>query len=117
MGVSENLKRGVTELVLLGLLTQADMYGYEMAQALQQRSGGKFALQESSMYPTLYRLQDNGYISVIPKLVGKRRTRMYYHLEPAGAEYLRASLAEYLTIQQGVYSILESCGLGGGADD
>ena len=113
MGVSENLKRGVTELVLLGLLSQADMYGYEMAQALQQRSGGKFVLQESSMYPTLYRLQDNGYISVIPKLVGKRRTRMYYHLEPAGAEYLRVNLAEYLAMQQGVQAILKSCSLGG----
>ena len=37
MGVTETLKRGVTELVLLGLLTQQDMYGYEMAQALRDR--------------------------------------------------------------------------------
>lgn len=64
MGVSENLKRGVTELVLLSLLAQRDMYGYEMSQELQARSGGKFILQESSMYPTLYRLEDKGYITV-----------------------------------------------------
>ena len=51
MGVTENLKRGVTELVLLGLLTQQDMYGYEMAQALRDRSSGKFVLLETSMYP------------------------------------------------------------------
>ena len=49
MGVTENLKRGVTELVLLGLLTQQDMYGYEMAQALRDRSSGKFVLLETSM--------------------------------------------------------------------
>ena len=52
MGVTENLKRGVTELVLLGLLTQQDMYGYEMAQALRDRSSGKFVLLETSMYTT-----------------------------------------------------------------
>ena len=72
MGVTENLKRGVTELVLLGLLTQQDMYGYEMAQALRDRSSGKFVLLETSMYPTLYRLQDPHYISWESVVLGKR---------------------------------------------
>ena len=44
MGVSENLKRGVTELVLLALLSQRDMYGYEMSQELRERSHGRFTL-------------------------------------------------------------------------
>ncbi len=109
MGVSENLKRGVTELVLLSLLAQQDMYGYEMSQELQIRSRGKFVLQESSMYPTLYRLEDKGYITVTKQQVGKRRTRMYYHLEPCGLEYLQNSLAEYLSVQEGIRGILDSC--------
>lgn len=111
MGVSENLKRGVTELVLLGLLAQRDMYGYEMSQELQDRSGGKFILQESSMYPTLYRLEDKGYITVTKQQVGKRRTRMYYHLEPSGRDYLQSSVTEYLSMQEGIRSILASCGM------
>ena len=44
MGISDNLKRGVTELVLLALLSERDMYGYEMAQALRERSAEKFIL-------------------------------------------------------------------------
>lgn len=111
MGVSENLKRGVTELVLLGLLAQRDMYGYEMSQELQTRSGGKFILQESSMYPTLYRLEDKGYITVTKQQVGRRRTRMYYHLEPAGRDYLQSSVTEYLSMQEGIRGILASCGM------
>lgn len=91
MGVTENLKRGVTELVLLGLLTQQDMYGYEMAQALRDRSSGKFVLLETSMYPTLYRLQDHHYISSYEELVGRRRKRTYYHIEPAGTAYYQKS--------------------------
>lgn len=111
MGVSENLKRGVTELVLLSLLAQRDMYGYEMSQELQTRSGGKFILQESSMYPTLYRLEDKGYITVTKQQVGRRRTRMYYHLEPSGRDYLQSSVAEYLAMQEGIRAILTSCGM------
>lgn len=113
MGISENLKRGVTELVLLCLLSQRDMYGYEMTQELQGRSSGKFTLQESSMYPTLYRLQDRGYVSVRSEMAGKRRVRVYYHLEPTGADYLKANLAEYLSVQQGIRDILSSCQQGG----
>ena len=109
MGVTENLKRGVTELVLLGLLTQQDMYGYEMAQALRDRSSGKFVLLETSMYPTLYRLLDHLYISSYVELVGRRRKRTYYHIEPAGTAYYQKILAEYLTAQEGIQAILKSC--------
>lgn len=109
MGVSENLKRGVTELVLLALLNDRDMYGYEMAQEMRQRSQDRFTLLETSMYPTLYRLQDNGYISAREELVGKRRKRTYYHLEPAGRAYFDKSFVEYMTVQRGVQQILASC--------
>lgn len=107
MGISDNLKRGVSELVLLSLLSEQDMYGYEMVQALRERSRDKFILQETSMYPTLYRLQDGEYISAREELVGKRRKRTYYHLEPAGEAYFRQSLAEYLSVQQGIRAILK----------
>lgn len=110
MGVSENLKRGITELALLCLLSKRDMYGYEMAQALSEYSEGRFTLQESSMYPTLYRLQDKGFISVRSVPAGKRRMRMYYHLEDSGKAYLEQSLNEYLSVQKGLRGILRQTG-------
>ena len=84
MGISDNLKRGVTELVLLGLLSEQDMYGYEMAQALRERSHGKFVLQETSMYPTLYRLQDGGYISAREELGVQEGIRAILRLDGEG---------------------------------
>lgn len=120
MGVSENLKRGVAELVLLSLLSRQDMYGYELAQELRERSGGRFVLVETSMYPILYRLEDAGYISARKEMVGKRRTRTYYHLEPAGQAYFAASLEEYLSAQAGIRGILGDHipqGEGGDEDD
>lgn len=106
MGMLENLKRGVTELVLLHLLTERDMYGYEMSQELKTRSDGKFSLLETSMYPTLYRLQDNGYITSYLVQAGVRRKRAYYHLEPSGYDYYEKCLHEYQTAQEGVRAIL-----------
>lgn len=106
MSVSDNLKRGVTELSLLCLLSQRDMYGYEMVQTLAEYSENSFQLQESSLYPTLYRLQDKGCISARQVPAGKRRMRTYYHLETAGAEYLQQSLTEYLSVQRGFGEIL-----------
>lgn len=106
MAISENLKRGTIELLLLTLLQENDMYGYQLSQELSFRSGGRYTLQESSMYPTLYRLLDKGVISDRKVLVGKRRTRIYYHLEPSGEVYLKQIRAEYLSVCGGVLAIL-----------
>lgn len=107
MPLSENVKRGSVELLLLTLLQNEDMYGYQLAQELEIRSGGRYSLQESSMYPILYRMMDKGLISDKQVLVGKRRTRVYYHLEDKGREYLAQIRMEYLTLCKGILQILE----------
>lgn len=107
MPLSENVKRGSVELLLLTLLQKEDMYGYQLAQELESRSGGRYSLQESSMYPILYRMMDKGLISDKQVLVGKRRTRVYYHLEDKGREYLAQIRMEYLTLCKGILQILE----------
>lgn len=116
MAVADNLKRGTVELLLLTLLKEQDMYGYQLSQELAGRSGGLFTLQEGSLYPTLYRLVERGYITDEQKLVGRRRTRVYYHLEPAGAEYLREVRREYFSINRGVMNLLR-CSEGGVTED
>ena len=108
MSISHNLKRGTVELLLLSLLGEQDMYGYQLSQTLAQRSEGLFTLQEGSMYPTLYRLMEKGLISDRKELVGKRRTRVYYHLEPKGETYLGEIRREYFSLNQGVMNVLNS---------
>ena len=60
MGISENLKKGTSELLILYLLQNDDMYGYQIAQELKVRSGEQFVMPEGSLYPTLYRLIEKG---------------------------------------------------------
>ena len=108
MSVTNNLKRGSVDILLLSLLSEEDMYGYQISQELAKRSDGRYKLQESSMYPILYRLEDKGYISEHREAVGKRKVRVYYHIEEAGKEYLKDSLDEYFFAMTGVLKILKT---------
>ena len=102
-----NFQRGVASLALLGLLKQADMYGYQLVQEMERQSFGALSMQEGALYPVLYKLQDAGYISAEKVLVGKRMTRVYYHLEPKGLEYLERLTGDYKAVVNGVLGIVE----------
>lgn len=106
MSVADSIKRSSLELILLSLLDREDMYGYQLCQEIESRSGGLYTLQESSMYPILYRMEDKGLISCRKEKVGKRRVRIYYHLESAGRTYLAHAREEYLSLNRGILRIL-----------
>ena len=99
-------QRGVMALILLSLLRREDMYGYQLVQETERRSGGRLKTQEGSLYPVLYRLQEQGLISDHRVLVGKRMTRVYYHLEPAGEARLEEMIREYESMMTGVTAII-----------
>lgn len=102
-----NFKKGSVEMLLLHLLdTEGDCYGYQMTQLISEKSKGVLVIPEGSMYPTLYKLIDNNYISDYKKLVGKRMTRVYYHLEEPGRARLQELLADYLEVTEAIQGIL-----------
>lgn len=106
-GGTANYQRGITMLVILALLSQGDMYGYQLVQEMEKQSHGKLLTKEGSLYPILYKLLDQGYVTDKKVLVGRRMTRIYYHLEPCGKDYLQALTKEYLAVSQGVMLILK----------
>ena len=106
-----NFRRGIMSLVLLSLLHKEDMYGYQLVQETKNLSGGRITTQEGSLYPVLYKLQEKGYISDRKVLVGKRMTRVYYHLEPSGFAYLQTLIEEYNSICTGMKMIMEETGV------
>ena len=100
-----SFQRGVMSLLILSLLDQEDMYGYQIVQEIAARSGGTIVTQEGSLYPVLYKLQDQGMLSGEKVLVGKRMTRVYYHLEEPGRRRLQELSREYRAITQGVFKL------------
>ncbi len=83
------------EMLFLKILSIRDCYGYEITHSIKELTNGKIDIKEGSMYPVLYKFEDLGYISSEKKFVGKRMTRIYYHLEPSGKEYLEGIYKEY----------------------
>lgn len=100
-------KRGPLQMLVLFLLSQQDMYGYQIAQEIKARSGGKFVVSETAFYVVLYRLIDKGYISK-QKETGVKKARVFYHLEPTGQDFLNDLLNAYRTMNDGVWEILNS---------
>ena len=58
----QQLKKGVLELLVLQTICRGPTYGYELIAQLGSRSGGLFTLREGTLYPILYRLEDDGLI-------------------------------------------------------
>ena len=102
-----SFRRGVLSLVILALLKKEDMYGYQLVQETAASTGGRLVTQEGSLYPVLYKLLDQGLISDRKEVVGRRMTRVYYHLEPAGEKRLRELTEEYQEITQGIQMLTE----------
>ena len=102
-----SFRRGVMTLVILALLRREDMYGYQLVQQTLESSGGRIVTQEGSLYPVLYKLLEQGLISDRKVKVGKRMSRIYYHLEPAGEVRLQELIREYNEITQGIHMITE----------
>ena len=102
---TENFKRGTMDLVVLAVLRERDMYGYEIVKAVSSKSGGRYEIPLGTLYPVLYRFVENGYVSDRDEVVQKR-LRKYYHLEDAGKFYYAALLEEYRKISRGVEQLL-----------
>lgn len=95
------------EMLFLKILEEKDCYGYEITHTLSERTQGKINVKEGTMYPILYKFEEAGYISSEKKLVGKRMTRVYYHLEPSGRDYLNKIYNEYKNMVSVINDFME----------
>ena len=86
---------GVPELLILRLLHQEEMYGYEIVEAIRSRTGEVIAVGEGVVYPVLHGLEHDGALTSRRKTVNGR-SRIYYSVTPAGSRRL-ADLAEVWT--------------------
>ena len=106
MDNKSNFRRGSVELLILHLLSKHDYYGYELSQIMKQLTDGVIDIPVGSLYPALYKLIDNGYISDYKKQVGQRLVRVYYHIENAGKERLAILLEDYYQTNHAIQNIL-----------
>ncbi len=86
--LERELKRGSAELLILALLEERQRHGYDIGQLIDARSRGTISFHVTSLYPTLYRLEDRGLIEGRWVERAGQRRRRYYKLTPAGRRVL-----------------------------
>lgn len=93
---SAYFKRATSPLVVLSLLRERPMYGYEISAEMKERSNGQYTI--AVLYPVLYRLKEQGYIEESGTEISDGRARSYYRITPSGIEYLEETCSEYNAI-------------------
>ena len=82
------LIKGTTPLLVLTILRDGELYGYEIAERIRGRSGGAFAPSEGSLYPALHRLEAQGALQATWRDSDKGPRRRYYKITPKGGALL-----------------------------
>ncbi len=88
--LTDELKKGSTEFLILSLLEAQARHGYELQKLIESRSKGVLTFNVASLYPLLYRMEDRGWI--VGRWVEKagERRRRFYRLTAAGRSALEA---------------------------
>lgn len=104
----QQMKKGVFEMLVLVLLKNEEKYGYQLICELADKSNGMFTLKEGTLYPILYRMEDDGLvISRWSEPKGKKVSRKYYQITNSGIQALAEMLELWKEFQNKVTSIME----------
>lgn len=88
MDFDKGLIGGSTTLMILYLLHERDMYGYEIIKELDERSENAFKFKEGTLYPVLHRMENAGYVKSYRKEAENGKERKYYSITAQGVRRL-----------------------------
>jgi PadR family transcriptional regulator PadR len=100
-----NFMNGVPELLILRLIQQEEMYGYEIVQAIRSRTDAVIAVGEGVVYPVLHGLEGDGALRSRRKTVNGR-SRIYYSITPAGLRRLTDLSATWTNLTAAIQKML-----------
>ena len=107
--VDKSLISGSTTMLVLSLLDEKDMYGYEMIETLRSRSENVFELKAGTLYPLLHGLEQKNMLSVYEK-EANGKTRKYYKITKQGRKFLKEKKEEWNTYSEAVLRVLNAMG-------
>ena len=96
MAQRRELIKGSIDSLLLCLIVQQPMYGYQIIKELEKKSQGYFKFKEGTLYPALHRLEEAGLIRGEWQTLPSRRQRRYYHITERGLSSLVAKRSQWL---------------------
>src|SRR2546426_5671127 len=102
------LLQGTLDLLILKTLNAGPMHGYAIAQRIQQRSDEVLVVEEGSLYPALYRMEDKGWIRAEWGKSENNRRAKYYSLTPSGRKQLAEETALWERIRRAITLVLQA---------
>jgi PadR family transcriptional regulator PadR len=93
--INKELIKGNAQTLVLKLLSQKPMYGYQIAQTLHTLSNSAVDLQEGSLYPLLHSLEKDGAVEAYWEEGQGERKRKYYRITPRGRKLLKEKKSEW----------------------
>ncbi len=105
MKIDKKLLKGSTTMLILNLLKQEDMYGYQMIKKLKETSENVFELKEGTLYPILHTLEEKGYITSYWDESSSKK-RKYYSITKKGKDVLKEKETEWKIFSNSVNKVL-----------
>ena len=105
MAIDKTLMSGSLTMMLLKLLAEKDMYGYEMIDTLRKRSNNVFELKAGTLYPLLHGMEEKGFLTAYEQEFSGK-VRKYYSITNAGRGLLEKKEAEWEVYQAAVSNVL-----------
>ncbi len=106
MKIDKNLIGGSTILILLALLDEKDMYGYQIIKEIEKRSDEAFQFREGSLYPVLHKLQNNGYVKSYMATGDTGKSRKYYQITKKGRKQLKEEQEQWNLFSLSINKVL-----------
>jgi len=110
MAKKNELIKGSIDSLLLGVIVQQPIYGYQIIKELDSRSQGYFKFKEGTLYPALHRLERAGLIRGEWQTLPNGRQRRYYHITEKGLYTLAAKRGQWLDFLTAMNLIIQPVG-------
>lgn len=106
--IEQQMKKGALEMLVLKLLEQEAKYGYQLISELREKSSDVVILKEGTLYPVLYRLEDEALVkSYWSEPKGREISRKYYTITEEGKNALCEMYHVWCNFQEQVNKIME----------
>ena len=106
MGETMEILQGTLDMLILKAVSLGSLHGYGVLLRIQQISGGQLEIQQGSLYPALYRLEHQGWVSSEWGESDNNRRAKFYNLTAAGRKQLRAESEKWNRMAGLIGSIL-----------
>lgn len=103
---TRSFANGLPELIILRLVSQREMYGYELMKAMETATDHRLSFAEGHIYPLLHVMEADGHLASSRREV-RGKTRLYYRVTPKGRKRLEHMVGDWTRVKTGMEAILK----------